>query len=57
MITYLVRNMDSECIYLAKDFNFNHYSVKDLDLICDYRLLPILTRISQNPFYLFIMRN
>ena len=42
MITYLVRNMDSECIYLAKDFNFNHYSVKDLDLICDYRL-PILT--------------
>ena len=34
--------MSNDSIFLAKDFNFNHYSVKDLDLICNYRL-PILT--------------
>ena len=44
--------MDSECIYLAKDFNFNHYSVKDLDLICDYRL-PILTEFPKSVLFIY----
>lgn len=34
--------MSNDSIFLAKDFNFNHYSIKDLDLICNHRL-PILT--------------
>ncbi len=44
--------MSSETIYLAKDFNFNHYSVKDLDLICNYRL-PILTDFPKSVLYIY----
>jgi hypothetical protein len=45
--------MSSEAtVYLAKDFNFNHYSVKDLDLICNYRL-PILTDFPKSVLYIY----